>query len=842
MVIREIQRPVTTRSALEGSNLTGDGVTHAQHGSSVQRAARNIKPDPTSADKLSGATEGHSPPHRCARLCGGHRSPARVRVRRRHGVHDRPRRGQHAGRHRRRPGRRPLVHRARPAARDRPHHDQRRHHAVPGQPAPGAGRDHGRPRRRAVVHRARPDRADRPPRPRGRRHHVHVARPRHDPDRDHRRQGRRALLRHEGHGQDRPHHDRGRGHRVRRPALRRRHAQRRRRRPGRRHLVHRRARAAHRRRPHLGRREDRPPLPRRRQRPALRRRPHQHAAEPDHAASDGKLYFTESDDPAGIGRIKTDGSIKEYRTGSDRRLGAVRHRRGRRRRALVHRRRLPGRSAACGRRPAISELTAARARPRPARPNGITRGPDGNIWYTGSASPAASAASPSRRAPSSSSSRRASPRHDLDDGELEATVAPNSQPTTFHVEYGPEKDEYDQQSAPLDAGDGADEVEQIVELDLEPSSHYHARLVATNGSGEARSDDVELWTDAAGRLSDFDPTVPSVPTVDDVPKPDTGKPADTPGGGPVVTPPPAADGPVAPPVLGEAVVVRPLSGAVRVKTPGAASYAPLAAGANLPVGTLVDTRAGRIRLQSARNTRGRTQSGTFWGGVFQIRQSRRSRGMTALHLRGGSFRRCGARAGVSVLARESGGRRRVVRRLWGKDKHSRFRTHGRDSVATVRGTRWSTDRPLRRHGDPGDRGQGAGPRPARQAQGPAVRGQRLPGTPPAVTTPWSGAGTPWRSWSRHSPRSRWRSWPRTRPCSTASRTRPSRCASRRAATTCPRTSRSSPSTTSRSPTSSSSGRSRARCTRARSTRCARPARAGSSTTSSSPSRPPSART
>ena len=129
---------------------------------------------------------------------------------------------------------------------------------------------------------------------------------------------------------------------------------------------------------------------------------------------------------------------------------------------------------------------------------------------------------------------------------------------------------------------------------------------------------------------------------------------------------------------------------MRVKTPGAASYTPLAAGANLPVGTLVDTRAGRIRLQSARNTRGRTQSGTFWGGVFQIRQGRRSRGMTALHLRGGSFRRCGARAGVSVLARESGGRRRVVRRLWGKDKHSRFRTHGRDSVATVRGTRWST--------------------------------------------------------------------------------------------------------------------------------------------------------
>ena len=51
------------------------------------------------------------------------------------------------------------------------------------------------------------------------------------------------------------------------------------------------------------------------------------------------------------------------------------------------------------------------------------------------------------------------------------------------------------------------------------------------------------------------------------------------------------------------------------------------------------------------------------------------------------------KAGASALAREAKGKRRVVRRLWGKDKHARFRTHGRDSVATVRGTRWvTTDR------------------------------------------------------------------------------------------------------------------------------------------------------
>ena len=36
------------------------------------------------------------------------------------------------------------------------------------------------------------------------------------------------------------------------------------------------------------------------------------------------------------------------------------------------------------------------------------------------------------------------------------------------------------------------------------------------------------------------------------------------------------------------------------------------------------------------------------------------------------------------------GRRTVVRRLWGKDRNGRFRTQGRDSVAAVRGTLWST--------------------------------------------------------------------------------------------------------------------------------------------------------
>jgi ferric-dicitrate binding protein FerR (iron transport regulator) len=32
-----------------------------------------------------------------------------------------------------------------------------------------------------------------------------------------------------------------------------------------------------------------------------------------------------------------------------------------------------------------------------------------------------------------------------------------------------------------------------------------------------------------------------------------------------------------------------------------------------------------------------------------------------------------------------------VRRLWGRDRHGRFRTRGRNGQATVRGTRWLTE-------------------------------------------------------------------------------------------------------------------------------------------------------
>jgi hypothetical protein len=140
------------------------------------------------------------------------------------------------------------------------------------------------------------------------------------------------------------------------------------------------------------------------------------------------------------------------------------------------------------------------------------------------------------------------------------------------------------------------------------------------------------------------------------------------------------------PRLGRAVVVHPVKGTVRVRRPNGHGFEELDTGESIPVGSLVDTRQGTVRLSSALDSDGHTQSGVFSGGLFSVTQT--SGGMTDLYLRGGSFAAC--RAGGSLNAVTGTTRRRTVRSLWGRDHSGRFRTHGRDSVATVRGTTWLT--------------------------------------------------------------------------------------------------------------------------------------------------------
>jgi hypothetical protein len=179
-------------------------------------------------------------------------------------------------------------------------------------------------------------------------------------------------------------------------------------------------------------------------------------------------------------------------------------------------------------------------------------------------------------------------------------------------------------------------------------------------------------------------TTPAAPPAPDVPA--TAPVEEAPATERAAEPVPPAAGP-APPALGRRVVVAPASGTVLVRRPGTAGLVPLRAGQDIPVGSLVDASRGTVRLTTALPG-GRVQTGRFWGAAFAVTQGRTGDGTTELALRGGSLASCPR---PSTRAHTAAKRRKATRRLWGDDKGGRFRTRGRTSVATVRGTRWLTE-------------------------------------------------------------------------------------------------------------------------------------------------------
>ena len=151
-----------------------------------------------------------------------------------------------------------------------------------------------------------------------------------------------------------------------------------------------------------------------------------------------------------------------------------------------------------------------------------------------------------------------------------------------------------------------------------------------------------------------------------------------------------------PPVVGRTVDVAVTSGKAFVSVPAGSAFAslavpgikgrrfvPLTSARQIPVGSIVDTRKGTVSLATASSKAGEVFSGTFSAGVFQALQSRS--GLTTLPLKGSSFRSCAARAGRASAALS----RRVIRRIRG-NASGRYRTRGRYSAATVRGTIWDT--------------------------------------------------------------------------------------------------------------------------------------------------------
>lgn len=163
--------------------------------------------------------------------------------------------------------------------------------------------------------------------------------------------------------------------------------------------------------------------------------------------------------------------------------------------------------------------------------------------------------------------------------------------------------------------------------------------------------------------------------------PPLGTPA-PPGVGPVPSPPAVVAPPkaAAPPAQGREIDVAPVSGTVTIRDRPGAPVRTLRAGERIPVGAVLDTRRGTVRLVSA-NGRGGVQTARFSEGVFRVAQTRRSPLTTVRLTESLACRRATTRAAKKGKRKPSG------RRVWGDGKGP-FATQGQYGTAAVRGTRW----------------------------------------------------------------------------------------------------------------------------------------------------------
>jgi hypothetical protein len=248
---------------------------------------------------------------------------------------------------------------------------------------------------------------------------------------------------------------------------------------------------------------------------------------------------------------------------------------------------------------------------------------------------------------------------------LNGTVTPNGSETVYTFVYGTTR--YTAHTDIASAGDGEAPVAVSAHVEgLSPATTYHVRLVAFSRRGLGFGGDVAFATLAA----------PIPAPVAPAPTPPPPPPPLEPGS--------ALSGAAAPPpVLGESVNLDERSGEVKVKVPGSGEFVALSKLSSVPVGSLVDTRAGSVTLRSALPG-GKTQSAIFHGGLFEVRQPKDAKGLTEAKLRGAGPSCAKGSARAAATSRK----KRKRRALWGRDNGGSFRTRGGNSVATVRGTAW----------------------------------------------------------------------------------------------------------------------------------------------------------
>jgi CSLREA domain-containing protein len=141
-------------------------------------------------------------------------------------------------------------------------------------------------------------------------------------------------------------------------------------------------------------------------------------------------------------------------------------------------------------------------------------------------------------------------------------------------------------------------------------------------------------------------------------------------------PPPPPDQGLPDPVPHKNVNALPKSGTVKVKLPGSSTFVLLDEDTQIPLGTTIDVRRGRITIVSEPGGPG----ADFYAGIFKLSQTKGSKPITVLTLV--EKLSCAKKKQANAAAKK-----KRKRRLWGDGK-GRFRTKGKRSAATVVGTKW----------------------------------------------------------------------------------------------------------------------------------------------------------
>jgi hypothetical protein len=158
------------------------------------------------------------------------------------------------------------------------------------------------------------------------------------------------------------------------------------------------------------------------------------------------------------------------------------------------------------------------------------------------------------------------------------------------------------------------------------------------------------------------------------------------------------------PERGTSVNVVPTKGKVLVKLPAGASgaaagsaagkagsgFVPLESlGRQVPVGSTLDTSKGTVRLFSAANSSGsKTQRGDFTSGRFIVGQGRKNP-LTTVSMTGAGLGKCSKLPPGGSPKQTAGSAKRKRRRSLFSNVHGHFRTRGRNSAATVSGTKFT---------------------------------------------------------------------------------------------------------------------------------------------------------